>query len=257
MTQLRNCYTVQNGVVHWNGQPMPQAHATTFQHLGGAWARDAQHVFVQGTTKKIDIATFQYLNPVFVKDDTNVYDWEGTVKGADAKTFEVLDPGIVVGEHIATETWARGYARDANAVFYHDQMWGRASLLRGADPATFVSLRNDYGYDATSVWHQKSKLPKADPQTWVYLGRCWSMDAKRFYYTNREVTGIDRETFAVVHAPTILNLACDRERFFDADRVITEEEFWQHLSSDAASFETWFRVSRQKIREAAAARAKP
>jgi len=45
--------------------------------------------------------------------------------------------------------------RDCGAVYYHDQMFGRATSLREADPVTFVSLRNDFGYDSKSVWFRK------------------------------------------------------------------------------------------------------
>lgn len=248
MILLGNPYAIKNGVVHWGQQPVAQADPATFQHLGGDWGRDARHVFVQANPKRIEIATFQYLNPVFVKDGNNAYDWEGTIKGADAKTFEVLDPGIFVAEEITTKAWARGYARDCNTVYFHDQMFGRATALRGADPATFVSLRNDFGYDSKSVWCQKSRLPKADPKSWVYLGRLWSIDRDRIYYAEREVTGIDRKSFTVVNAPTIGNLASDCQGFFDADRPIGEQEFWTRISENFATFENWFRVAFHRIR---------
>ena len=145
MNIFRNPYTIKNGVVHWGRHPVANADPTTFEHLGGDWGRDEKRVFVQDTRKKVDIATFKYLNPVFAKDGDSVYDWDGKIKGADAKTFDVLDPGIFVdSEDITTKTWARGYARDCRAVYYHDQMTGRASALRRADPDTFVSLRNDF-----------------------------------------------------------------------------------------------------------------
>lgn len=248
MILLGNPYAIKNGVVHWGRHPVAQADPATFQHLGGDWGRDARHVFVQAKPKKIDITTFQYLNPVFVKDGDKAYDWEGAIKGADATTFEVLDPGIFIAEEIATKSWARGYARDCNAVYFHDQMFGRATAVRGADPATFVSLRNDFGYDSESVWYQKARLQKADPKSWVYLGRLWSMDRERIYYAEREVPGVDRKSFTVVNAPTIGNLASDCERFFDADRPIDEQEFWKRVSENFADFEIWFRVAFHRIR---------
>ena len=244
-----NPYTIKNGVVHWRHYPIARADPTTFQHLGGDWGRDERHVFVQAKSKKVDVGTFQYLNPVFTKDEENAYDWEGPIKGADAKTFEVLDPGVFVDAEITTRAWARGYARDGKAVYFHDQMFGRAAAVRGADPATFVSLRNDFGYDSKNVWWQKSRLPKADPKTWVYLGRLWSLDKERMYYAHVEVLGIDRKSFTVVNAPTIGNLACDCNRFFDASRPIDEEEFWRRVSENFASFENWFRVAYHGVRE--------
>lgn len=248
MILLGNPFAIKNGIVYWGRHPVPHADAATFQHLGGGWGRDVQHVYLQSKSKKIDITTFQYLNPVFVKDANNAYDWEGAIRGADPKTFETLDPGVFVSEEITTNCWARGYARDSNAVYFHDQMFGRATALRGADPATFVSLRNDFGYDSKSVWCQKSRLPKADPKTWVYLGRLWSMDRERIFYAEREVVGIDRKSFTVVHAPTIGNFSTDCERFFDADRPIDEQEFWKRVFENFSGFENWLQIAYHRIR---------
>lgn len=213
MILLGNPYTIKNGVVHWGRHPVPQADPETFQHLGGSWARDLRQVFVHDKPKKIDIATFEYLNPVFVKDARNAYDWEGSIKGADARTFETT------------------------------------RALRGADPRTFVSLRNNFGYDSKNIWCQKTKLPRADAKTWVCLGRWWSMDRDRIFYGATEVPGIDRTSFTVVAAPTGPNLATDGDRFFTGNRVIPEEEFWSRISEDFARFETWFRARYHGIRK--------
>ncbi len=244
---LPHLYTVKDGAVLWNGKPT-KADVASFTPLGGAWARDASHIFVQGAPRRgIDLATFQYLNPVFVKDACAVYDWEGTIKGANPATFVILDPGVFIQDEIVPQAWARGYARDADAVYYHDQMFGRATALRGADPGSFVSLRNDYGLDVQGVWHQKSRLPKAAPATWVYLGRLWSRDQTRVFYAEREVTGLDRERFAPVLAPTIGNFATDGKRFFNADREIPEEEFWAELAENFGAFEQRLRVARRRF----------
>ncbi|MGV3719455.1 MAG: DKNYY domain-containing protein [Actinomycetota bacterium] len=232
----------------WNGRPIAGADAKSFRVLGGAWARDDARIYTQGAVRRgIDVGTFQFLNPVYAKDAAGVYDWEGTIKGADPETFAALDSGIFVEEAITLTTWARGYARDAAAVYYHDQMVGRASMVRGADPATFVSLRNDYGFDAKSVWLQKSRLPKADPRTWTYLGRLWSADQDRMYYAEREVSGINRSRFTLVGAPTIGNFASDGERFFSADRPIPAEEFWADVNENFGAFEQRFRVAWKRL----------
>jgi hypothetical protein len=128
-------------------------------------------------------------------------------------------------------------------------MSGRATAVRGADSATFVSLRNDFGYDSKNVWYQKARLPNADPKTWVYLGRMWSLDGDRVYYADREVTGVDRNSLTVVNAPTIGNLATDGERFFEADRPIDEPEFWQQVSRNLAASENRFSAAYHQIRK--------
>lgn len=94
MLLLNNPYHVKNGILHWRITSMPQAELATFQHLGGDWGRDAKHVFTQGTIRKIDLATFEFLNAAFVKDANAVYDWEGVIKGACAATFQTDDSGF-------------------------------------------------------------------------------------------------------------------------------------------------------------------
>jgi hypothetical protein len=249
MIMLGNRYTIKEDGVYWGTYAVPRADPATFQHLGGDWGRDANNIFVQFKTKKIDVATFNYLNSVYVKDANSVYDWEGVLKGADAESFETLDPGVIIPFDIATEARARGYARDRNSVYYHDQAFGRATALRGADPKSFVSLRNDYGFDSKSVWYQKARLPKSDPKTWIYIGQQWSMDRDRIYYVDREVAGVNRNSFTVVPAPTIGNYATDGDQFFSADQLIVEDEFWSKITKDFAAFESWFRSAFHRIRK--------
>ena len=108
MTLFGNQYTIKNGSVFFRHVLVQQADPASFQYLGGNWGRDARHVFVQSKVKQIDIASFEYLNPVYVKDANAAYDWTGSIKGADANSFEVLDPGVYVSEEIATTVWAHG-----------------------------------------------------------------------------------------------------------------------------------------------------
>ena len=248
MILLGNRYTVKKGIVHWRFHPVPQADPATFRHLGGDWGQDAKRVFVQNKVKKLDFATFQYMNPVYTKDVNNLYDWEGAIKGADAETFEVLDAGVIIAAEITSRAWACGYARDRNAVYFHDQMFGRATALRGADPATFVSLRNRYGHDAESVWFDKSRIPKANPKTWVHLGRGWSIDGERVFYGTTEVAGVDAGSFTVVAAPTVSNLAADCQRFYENHLPIPESEFWKEVSENFTAFENRLRVAYQRLR---------
>lgn len=248
MILLSNPYSIREGVIYWLHHPVPKADPVTFRHLGGDWGRDAERVFVQTKQKKVDAASFQLLNPVFAKDINAAYDREGPIKGADATSFVVLDSGVNVNDDIIPMISARGYARDRNSVFYHDQGFGRATALRGADAGSFVSLRNDYGYDSSGVWFQKSRLPKADPLTWVHLGAVWSADRERIFYAEREVPDVIRESFTVVTAPSLGMFATDCKRFFMAEHVITEEEFWTTINKSFASLEKQFHGAYHHLR---------
>ncbi len=145
MILLGNRYAIKDGVVLWGRHPIPQADPATFQSLGGDWGRDARHVYVQAKVKKIDIATFEFLNPVFVKDANAAYDGRGASRGQMRKRLRRLTPAFLFPVKSLRRPGPVCYARHCNAVYFHDQMFGRATALRGADPKTFVSLRNDFG----------------------------------------------------------------------------------------------------------------
>lgn len=240
MDGFNNLYTFRDGVVYWQNHPVNDADPTTFQPLGGDWGVDRKSVFVQTKKKKIDRSTFRYLNPIYVVDCDAVYDWIGPIKNADPDTFEILDPGIEPERNLLHETWNRGYARDAKQVFYHDQMHGRATVVRGADSATFRSFRNGFGIDQASVFFGKTRLKKSHPATWVYLGRGYSADRQRIFYYERELIGVDRTAFTVVGRPTGGNYATDGNRWFWNDREITAKKFLNAIERSIAVFEGWF-----------------
>ncbi len=239
MNGFTSSYVIRDGVVFWRHYAVAHADPASFQALGGDWGVDRQSVFVQDRRKKIDRSTFRYLNPLFVLDQKAVYDWNGPIKGADPASFVALDPGIEPGYDILQETWNRGYGRDSRQVYYHDQMVGRAAVVRGADPSSFQSFRNGYGSDAVSVYFGKARLKHSHPATWVYLGRGYSADRDRIFYCERELVGIDRAAFTVVGLPTSANYATDGTRWFENDREIPAKQFLGEMKSSIEVLGKW------------------
>lgn len=233
-------YTIRDGAVYWRRRPVKHADAGTFQPLGGAWGADRESVFVQDRRKKIDRSTFRYLNPVFVLDCDAVYDWIGPIKNADPVSFDMLDPGIEARFRILQETCRCGYGRDKDHVFYHYQMVGRATAVRGADPATFRSLRNGYGMDYASVFFGKDRLKNSHPRSWVHLGRGYSADRERVFYYERELLGVDRTAFTVVGLPTYGNYATDGKRWFQNDVEVTAKQFLEGVEQSIEVYGKWF-----------------
>ena len=219
--------------VTWRGYEM-DADPSSFVALTDTWGFDDQSVFVQHRRKRnIDRASFRLLNPVFAVDCNAVYDWSGAVKQADAKSFEVLDSGIVAQQELMTDLDFMSYAIDQKYVWFHEQMYGRATAIKSADRTTFQSFRNGYGADVNCVYWGKRKLPKSDPSTWLALGNGYSMDHRRVWFQNRVLSPVQRHRFLVVNVPTIPSLATDGDRFFANDATITQTEFERELSQAA------------------------
>ena len=175
--QLQIPFAVRGNTAFWGEHKIPDADTKTFVGLSNIWAVDYKSVFTEWRRRNIDRSSFQFLNGVFVRDHTHVYDCHGIVEGVDPQSFACLDAGLVSEDgKIINHVWQRSYAKDNRQVFYHDQMTGRASVVRGADPHTFVSYGNSYGRDQHAVYHEKHRLPTDHPQQWFYLGRKYDTD---------------------------------------------------------------------------------
>jgi hypothetical protein len=240
MDGFNHQYTIREGVVYWRHHPINDADPVTFQALGGNWGVDCKAVFGQNKKKKIDRTTFRFLNPVFVVDAKAVYDLSGPIKGADPTSFEALDPGIETDWDILQETRNRGYGRDRRQVFYDDQMAGRATAIRGADPASFRSFRNGYGMDLESIYYGKARIKNSDPSSWTFLGRCYCADKERIFYCEREMAGVERARFTVIGLPTSGNYATDGKRWFENDVEIPAKDFLDKIEDTIEIFGGWF-----------------
>jgi hypothetical protein len=170
--QLQIPFAVRGNTVFWGAHEIPDADPRTFVGLSNVWGVDHESVFTEWRRRNIDRSTFEFLNGVFVRDRAHVYDCQGIVEGADPQSFACLDAGLVSEDgKIINYVWQRSYAKDSQHVFYHDQMTGRASVVRGADPQTFVSFGNSYGRDQRAAEFRVLLLPTignyaTDGRTW-------------------------------------------------------------------------------------------
>lgn len=175
-------------------------HIKSFKPLIGSWSKDNNSVWWGPfRLRGIDASSFKAMNGLYGKDSSSVWGAYQLVKGADSTSFEVLDPGI---QYDGTPPWMPdlhfGYARDCNHVYFHQSTTGKPTVLKGADPFTFVSFANRYGKDKSAVYLEKGKLPKADPNSWGLLGYGpYSRDKKRVFYLKKEVKGADPDSFKI------------------------------------------------------------
>jgi hypothetical protein len=218
-----HAWRIEEGKVYWgdSGKPIRGADAGTFRVLNKIWARDAKRVFVYDSLLRgVDADSFEVLNMLYARDRFRAYYSFGVIKTADASTFRALDNGIRKTEY----SWNSysGFAADKSAVYHKVLTIGKPSILKGANPETFVPIGCDFGKDENQVFFQHTKVPKADPSSFRLLGLHYATDGKRIFYANRIVDDADVDTFQ--EDPENGIFGRDRFRRYDIGRPIVEPD---------------------------------
>ena len=118
--------------------------------------KDDKGVYYLGReeVKKIqnaDLNTFEEVSKEYYRDKNNVFYYDNydgdvkRVKGADAKSFEVID-GYAIG-------------RDKNAVY------DRGKQIKGLDPLTFEDLSGNFYKDKNGVYYEGMLMKGIDPKS--------------------------------------------------------------------------------------------
>lgn len=205
---FKNGYHVENGVVYWNATPLKGADAATFHSPNDYWAMDRTHVWTLSTRRRgIDRSSFEVLNNLFAKDKDAVYTIEGKVEDADPASFEVLGPAT---DGLST------HARDCNRAYHLSYSDPSPTVLRGADPATFRALANEWARDEKKVWHTSNRLVPFDAARLRLLGEMYATDEKRVYYASHCIEDADPATFEVVDKL----IARDRTRVYSQNYAV-------------------------------------
>ncbi len=135
----------------------------------------------------------------------HVYNWLGDiVVGADPLTFRMI---------YSNEADGVLYATDGKRIY---SLWSATSVLSGADPTTFVAIKQQYqipytqnsgrygqsftsyevtfAKDKSYVWYKGKLIPGADPATFVVTGNTHVLNSTGGYtlaYDARHVYGVD------------------------------------------------------------------
>lgn len=223
--------------VYYRHYEIKGADKDTFEVLWGLYARDKKHCYFQSNRLAgADCESFVVLNPTYAKDKTMVWGFGSRIKEADAASFEACDAGAqplsIRKDAIEPymEITEKGYGKDAHNVYYMG-FWGKPTVVKNADPATFVSFGDNYAKDAQRVFYEKYSLPKASPTTWDYIdkGFYYTRDGNRIYYMNRLMKGVDVETFELLFDDGIrenghyFQYARDKNTYYDRGEPITKE----------------------------------
>lgn len=141
-------------------------------------------------------------------------------------------PGYDKSEQGAACIHGNWYSTSA-AVFYLEETGasGRKeprkvyNLIRGADPATFKVLNENYGRDAGGVYCTWRKVNAADPLTFAATDGLFGRDAENIFYNGYVVAGADPATFRSLLQDGHLGLSKDNHQVYHAQFVRTDKPF--------------------------------
>ncbi|MDX2177518.1 MAG: DKNYY domain-containing protein [Candidatus Sumerlaeia bacterium] len=126
---------------------------------------------------------FRIPDPIEIRTTGGSVSWDGRIlDGINPLEFQPLDAGLFVRGLFDTPQ-PGGYARDGARILWLDRRG--ATVVPGADPETFRSLRYGYGIDKEGVWCAEERLPAASPSEWMYLGQGYSRTIADCYYLAR------------------------------------------------------------------------
>jgi hypothetical protein len=227
-------YWIRDGKVMCGHDPVPGADPETFRFYRGGFAKDRKNCYSgRSKLKGGNGSTFRALNFTYATDGAHVWTIAGEVKDADAASFVVCDDGV--GYTSGGSRVPHGFGKDKDRVFYYD-FDGKPNWVRKASPASFVSLNDGYyGKDAEYVFCGAATIPKADVEKWHRIGGHYSKDGRRVFYFNREMRGVDYDSFEVVPVPLQFQLARDKDHLYNNDRVIDENQFNELIALSGAN----------------------
>jgi len=213
---IRWCYSRDDQHVYYGKRILEGADPHSLEILETLWARNRSHVYLSGhILPNADPSSFVMLNHIFAKDANHVWTISGIVKNADAHSFNVLDAGLDDA----------GYGRDQNNVYFLEQYFGKANIVKNAKPTSFHSFGNGFGKDDKKVFFGRFQLSKAMPESWRPLQRQFSQDDRRVYYQNKQIPDADPETFQVL--PGDPQWARDKNRCYEMLDIRDREEYFQ------------------------------
>ena len=198
---IKTKYWKDDKFVYCEGKKIRGANPKTFEVIGDCWAKDDKHAFyAMYILRKSDPVSFVMLNSLYAKDKNYAYSAYGhIIKDVDSDSFEVLDTGIPTEKNFNFKSLrTAGYAKDKNCVFYYLATEGKPTRVKGANPKTFISLGNEYGYDNKNVFCEKKKIQGVNVSSWRYLGWWYSIDSKKVFFRNKIIAHADIESFILL-----------------------------------------------------------
>lgn len=152
----------------------------TMEVLNYDFIKDKLRVYRMGTLLRgISPEGFHVLNPAYIGNHQVIYTPYGDAKIAHPESFEVLDGGI-------GRFGPEGYGRDREFVYFftYSTDTRHAVRLRGCkNPAAFSLLSGGYATDGEKVFYYQSVVKRADPKTFVALGDNSGEDSRYIFHS--------------------------------------------------------------------------
>lgn len=117
-------------------------------------------------------------------------------------------------------TACTGYQKSGNGVVYKswNEAWGSSSfIVKGADAASFQSLKGPYAKDKEHVYFRGSPIVGAEPSTFVALSETYAKDSEHAYFEAVVITHANPASFV---ASSDLNYAKDENDVYILGRPI-------------------------------------
>ena len=185
-------YAKDKNNVYSGSDKIKDANPDTIKILNQVYLKDDKNVFLNFGQKmeNVDVATFEAIegNVAYGKDKNNVYFLGEKIKGADAKSFEViLEPSDLV----------QMYSKDKNSVF----IGGRK--IKEADSKTFERLPETtyYSKDKNNLYYREVKIDKIDNKTLKILysdGIDVVKNRNRIFAEGKKLNIKSPETFEII-----------------------------------------------------------
>jgi hypothetical protein len=116
--------------------------------------------------------------------------------------------------------------------------------VKGADPATFQSLRNRFGLDSKNVYYEGKNLHVKDIASWRPIAGDLSCDRFAVYFWNRLIKGADPRTIWFL-LPKGENYFRDHAAFYCNDFVISSEDYYKRLDQNISHYTEMLRLFRK------------
>jgi len=177
-------YARDKSTVYLDGQPIPDADASSFQLLDRpGFAKDRHHVFQLDRVISDDPAHFELLDGSLSKDATHIYWSDGTALSDDPAHFVIVSN---------TEHYL--FTKDSRSVHVN------GSPIVGADPATFHALAGAYSQDRQRIYYFTESVADVDAASFRALEGPYAVDARRAYWMGKAIGGANPATFHVLNA---------------------------------------------------------
>lgn len=188
-------YERRGGVVTYYGKALAGADASSFRDLGFGYAKDKNHVWMDGRILEyVDPTTFGVNRRYAIADGERLHGDGHRPEGVPQDTykhrtsyfkttFEVFYDGKKIAGAAASsfKELGKGYAKDAFSVYY------RGSKIAGAVASSFKVLDEGYTKDAFNVYYLGNKIDGAVASSFVVKGNGYAKDAFNAYYYGKKL----------------------------------------------------------------------